>query len=393
MIVLISICAWKTSDILRILDYCDQMLKQLKILQIAASINPAIGGPSHVIRTSGPLLDSRFNHILLVIGDSNGYDGRLIQIPAIWDNRYGVPRITHLLRIRKAVQTSDILLIHGFFLISTIITILFRTSQTIFIMPHGSLEIFDQKKSKRRKRFFKYLINLLINLEEIKFLVASDSEARQVLTQFPKSSVAVVGLGLSEMNKPLRAPKVILSEKISLLTISRIAEVKRIDILIRVVQLLKESGVNVKLNIAGSGSARLTAKLMKMVQALDLNNEIQFLGHVAGEKKWNLIDDSDIFILASDNENFAISAAEAAFRGVPVVISQNIGFCDFVQTHKSGFVSKSNDPLQIFTAIREVVENYANYEKCSRLSSPSLNWDKVILNWQLSIVGSTEENY
>lgn len=366
------------------------MTQQNVLLQISSTIDLKIGGPAQVIRQSGPFLDVFFNHKLIVVGNSRGYQGNVVELPAVLDNRYGIPFFSGILILKREIHDSEIILIHGFYLFTTIVTLIFSKSKSIYLMPHGSFELYGLNKSKIRKIFFKRFMGYVTNLEKIHFMTASESEAKQIRKQFPKNSISVVGIGVRENMKLIREPKKEVSKVLQLLTIARIDEVKRLDCLIYAVAELRKAGMPVELTVIGSGKQKLLHKLKIITKRLNLTKNIKFVGFIESDRKFDFIDNADIFVLSSDNENFGIAAAEAVSRGIPVVLSKNVGFSAFVHKYEAGLVTKTNSPLDLSTAILSIAVEYSKFESKTRLAAPFLGWEKVIQKWEKTLMNYRE---
>ena len=59
---------------------------------------------------------------------------------------------------------------------------------------------------------------------------------------------------------------------------------------------------------------------------------------LTGEAKWGAFACSEVFVLPSRQENFAISMAEAMHMAVPVIISNKVNSWPFVKAANAGFV-------------------------------------------------------
>ncbi len=79
----------------------------------------------------------------------------------------------------------------------------------------------------------------------------------------------------------------------------------------------KESQVSMPLVIAGTGTRRDERKFAAMARATGA--EIRWVGHVTGQRKQQLLEDSAFLVLPSRYESFGLSALEAMSYGKPVV--------------------------------------------------------------------------
>jgi glycosyltransferase involved in cell wall biosynthesis len=196
----------------------------------------------------------------------------------------------------------------------------------------------------------------------------------------------VVGLGISPSAE--LAPKNILhGEVVQLFCLSRIAAKKRIDLCLQAIKLLRNSDINFHLSIYGSGEKSLENDLRKLAIELEIDEDVEFRGHVNNIERINAFSESHIFLLPSENENFAVAVAESIQSLRPVVISKNVAMHEFVEMHKSGITIEKLSPEDLANGILEVVQNYQNYVSNCKVSRDYLSWDKVFENWLRAING------
>ena len=67
-----------------------------------------------------------------------------------------------------------------------------------------------------------------------------------------------------------------------------------------------------------------------------IENDFEFVGEVADEKKWDWYRSADLFVLPSKSENFGIVIAEALACGVPVIATRGTPWEDLT-THRCGW--------------------------------------------------------
>lgn len=356
--------------------------RQTTLIQVSSSVTSQLGGPSFVVDQTSPLLDNHFDHSLIIFGNSNFefYDAPVYNKPTFLGNRFGFFFGTLKPELRQMIKDADIILIHGFYLFSTLIALKNSDSKRIFIMPHGSLEPYQELKSKFRKYIFRLFVLKVLGNRSLNFIVATESEVNGVRKVFPGNKIEVVGIGVTRI-----APKLNLTpfadSKVNLLSLSRIHKKKRIDISIKAVSILRGEGFECVLRIAGNGDQDLTRQLRKLVKDLNLEKEVQFLGHLEQKDKENLIKKSDILLLPSENENFAIAVAESIVRGKPVIVSSNVAMSSFVEQHKTGIVIDSLDETLLATKISMMKKEYAAYQEKCLESASLLYWPKVFEKW------------
>ena len=83
-----------------------------------------------------------------------------------------------------------------------------------------------------------------------------------------------------------------------------------------------------------------------------MSEKIEWLEWVDGEKKIEILSSADLLVLTSHNENFANIILESLALGTPVLISDQVGLCDYVKEHQLGWVCRMDE-----AAIRQTLLN------------------------------------
>jgi glycosyltransferase involved in cell wall biosynthesis len=145
--------------------------------------------------------------------------------------------------------------------------------------------------------------------------------------------------------------------------LSRIDPKKGLDILINAL-----SGVSFpyRLQIAGSGNEDYVQQLKKMVNDLGMDEHVEWVGWMNTEQKFPFLAGSDLFALTSLNENFAIVVIESLYVGTPVLISNNVGLCNYVEENGFGWITG----IESVTEIRQkLTEAYNNKKERNEITS------------------------
>src|SRR5262249_12057320 len=82
------------------------------------------------------------------------------------------------------------------------------------------------------------------------------------------------------------------------------------------------SDVRWMLTLAGTGERTYVASIREQVRNLRLESSVSLVGEVLGEEKERLFWNSDILVMPSYTENFAVVVAEALAHAVPVISSR-----------------------------------------------------------------------
>ncbi len=112
------------------------------------------------------------------------------------------------------------------------------------------------------------------------------------------------------------------------------------------------------LKIIGSGPQLIALK--RIVNQLDLNERVEFLGHVSESSKFNWIKGAEFLVLPSLTraESFGISLLEAMSLGVPVISTELGTATSEINIHGlTGMVVPPNNVAELESAISELFSN------------------------------------
>jgi len=161
------------------------------------------------------------------------------------------------------------------------------------------------------------------------------------------------------------------SDKI-LLSLSRLVKRKGHDIVIRAIQIVKEKIPEIKYLIAGTGDNPYKKMLKQLVNDLELQSYVHFVGYIEENKKPLLYNASDVYIMNSldtdqkgDSEGFGITFLEANACGKPVIGTNVGGIPDALDNNVSGILVEPNDPNATAEAIIQLFSNKIFYNKLS----------------------------
>lgn len=115
------------------------------------------------------------------------------------------------------------------------------------------------------------------------------------------------------------------------LFLSRLHPKKNIEFLLRTWKSASPGG-DWRLVIAGSGEPSYVKQLRALTGRLGLEQQVQFVGAVAGPDKAYLFGSAQWFVLPSKQENFGIVVLEAVAAGCPVVISPQVCLSDYLSS-------------------------------------------------------------
>ena len=137
-----------------------------------------------------------------------------------------------------------------------------------------------------------------------------------------------------------------------ILFLSRIEIYKGIYELVDAFKILSQKYLNIELNIAGFGS-----EISNIKTYIDNNNirNVNFHGYLLGHSKFNLISNSDVFVLPSYSEGMPNALLESMMVGIPVVTTKVGAINDFFEEDKMGFFIEIKDPKSIVKSVEKVM--------------------------------------
>jgi glycosyltransferase involved in cell wall biosynthesis len=207
-------------------------------------------------------------------------------------------------------------------------------------------------------------------------VIANSSGLRNLALDFmPSLDIEIIPNGIdTEKFHPAKIQRP--GKPVKLLTVSRLIERKRIDLLIKAVSLATDMGLDVCLNIAGEGN--LGGELRKLSRELDVSEKIFFLGRIPSEKMPQIYRENDVFLMSSAHEGMSNAMLEAMASGLPVITTQCEGVEELITDN--GIVTERADAESLAEALKKLMQNDKSYKKMcntSRTQAEKLSWNTV----------------
>ena len=269
-------------------------------------------------------------------------------LPTLGNSKFGLVRCLFQ-KIPKDIKSFDIIHQHGIWMPISMYNQKIRRNSNLksIVQPHGYLEPFRLNISKFKK---KIAFNLFekSNLEGATVLVAcAQDEAENLKRIFPNKDIAIIHNGISDVffNEPSLKYKVKKKKK-RMLFLSQIIPIKGLE---RLFEVFFDIGVD-RFNeweflIAGYDN-KYTKNLKKLVDSLNLNILVSFVGPKLSKDKIEIFDNTDVFILPTYNENYGIVVAEALARGIPVITTKGTPWEELNAKNCGFWVDNTNEGLK-----------------------------------------------
>ena len=172
-----------------------------------------------------------------------------------------------------------------------------------------------------------------------------------------------------------------------LITISRFDKRKNHEKIIMSLRNLKQKYPSIVYICIGYGDEETNIK--KLVNELDLKEQVMFFKDISNELKNSLLAKSNIFVMPSiiykkSVEGFGIAYIEAAQYGIPSIGGKDGGASDAIDHQKTGLICDGNNLDDIYSSIDLMLENnkYLEYGNIAKENSAKFRWDKIILEYK-----------
>jgi glycosyltransferase involved in cell wall biosynthesis len=138
-----------------------------------------------------------------------------------------------------------------------------------------------------------------------------------------------------------------------IVTVGRLVRRKDYPTLIRAISVLDRADVD--LLMIGDGPEH--QNLQALANELGVGDRVRFLGFVSNEVKYQVLANSDLFVLASLHEGFGVVYLEAMFCGLPIIAANQGGQVDILDDGTTGGLVDIGNVEQMASAIRTLIDD------------------------------------
>jgi glycosyltransferase involved in cell wall biosynthesis len=157
---------------------------------------------------------------------------------------------------------------------------------------------------------------------------------------------------------------------------SRLSYWKRIDRMLHALKVAKREGVDCQLIIAGDGPEK--ENLQKLADELEVKDAVVWLGAVAHEDIWALMNTANIFMLTNDVTNRCNPLYEAAWAGLPIVSVIDPSTSDLLKHGENSLLAQKDDTEELGRLVVQLCNDTELREKFSasqkELSASFWSW-------------------
>lgn len=265
-------------------------------------------------------------------------------------------------------------------------TPLFARVPVILLIHHVHQEIF--------REFLKFPARQIAAFLEGK-LMPFVYKNKQIVTVSSSSMQEILRMGISTQNRIEIIPNGVNSADYaetqktlypSFMYLGRLKNYKNIDVALKAFANVQAQYSNAVFSIVGSGETY--PKLKKLVEKLNLEENVRFLGKVTEAQKTKLLQENWLMLQPSQMEGWGITVIEANACGTPVIASRVNGLKDSVIDGKTGLLVQPKNVDQFSEAMVELVKNNDFRSTLSENAyawSQNFSWNKSANVFQLLI--------
>ena len=319
------------------------------IIHISPSYKPAYiyGGPTLSVSRLAEVLNEAMHSVEVITTSANGAQELdvLLGKPQIID---GV-KCTYFLRWTKDhshfspallwvfywnIRKSKTIHIHSWWNLVTIPAVFLCRLRGIrpILSPRGMLSPYTFKSPV--KRLFHHFIGRWL-LKGTVLHATSTQEAQEALTLIPNWPHFILPNIIELPALGAYSPTTAKKDHFSMIFLSRIHPKKGLETLF---EALSSVDFSWRLQIVGEGEESYVSLLKNLAREYSITDRIDWLGWRNGSEKFQLLADADLFVLPSQNENFANVVLESLAVGTPVILSDQVGLSEYVIKQNFGWV-------------------------------------------------------
>lgn len=128
--------------------------------------------------------------------------------------------------------------------------------------------------------------------------------------------------------------------------VSRIDKSKGWDTFLKAIAIIKQKDINIKGKIAGRGAE--TNLMLNLIDNLELNNEVDYIGPIPYAQLPNIYSQLDLFIFPTSlEESLGLVGLEAMASNVAVIGSKIGGLQDYIKSNYNGYFFETNNEFDL----------------------------------------------
>jgi glycosyltransferase involved in cell wall biosynthesis len=329
----------------------------MRILHVAASIDPASGGPAEGLKQYCNIYQAGGHEVEVATLDSPEVIERVAfpaKVTALGPGAgvYGYTR--HAAPWLKAnLSRFDLVIINGIWNYNTVAAYraLAGTGIPYAVFTHGMMDPYFKRrfplKHIKKTLYWHAILQKILRNANTVFFTSEEEKllARQSFSGYKvRETVVPYGTFGPDCDIDAAASEFLaqwpqLRGKRLALSLGRIHPKKATDILIEAFAGTLAKDPAWHLVLAGPDQIGWKKDLEALAANLGLADRITWAGMLKGKPKWGAYAASEVFVLPSHQENFGIVVAEAMSCGLPVLVSDKVNIWREMASYWAGLVS------------------------------------------------------
>jgi len=167
-------------------------------------------------------------------------------------------------------------------------------------------------------------------------------------------------------------------ESIWVVSCSRLASWKRIDRILEALTVCNSGIIDCQLIVVGDGPRKENLRLL--AHKLGVSNQVVWLGAVAHDDVWAIMNNADVFMITNDVTNRCNPLYEAVWAGLPIVSISDPSTADLLHHRKNALLANKDDTTTLGECLAEICcdnqlrEKFSNAQK--ELASSFWTWEE-----------------
>ena len=222
--------------------------------------------------------------------------------------------------------------------------------------------------------FLKPLIRMIWHNAEV-VIAKCAAEADMIRKIDPKLEVTIIPNGV-DTNQFKPGEPIPDQGPLKLLCVARLIKRKGQHHLIEAVKRITDQGIDVVLDLVGSGDAE--GEYRALVKSLRIEDRINFRGYIPRAEVPVFYALAHVFVLPSYNEGMSVATLEAMASGLPLVVTHTSGTDELVDEGVNGFTFSFGDVKELSNIIMNLFMNNGLIERMginSIRKAQSFKWE------------------
>lgn len=315
----------------------------MKVLHIIPYISSNFGGPPFVAKSLNNLFNEHgFDSKILTLGSKNESTGYIFYFKK--NTKFFFFSFDFLINTIKYFKDTDVIFIHGLYTFPSLWSsfIGYFLKKKMYLLPHGMLDRDSVSSGNFLKnslrRFFIYTVVYFQVKVANQIIFNSAKEQKNSFMNY-KSIIIHNGVDIESIQKIKCDKEYFNKDKVNLFFLGRIHPIKGIELIIDAINMLDvATKQKIHLTIAGAGSDDYIGFLKKRIQF----DNIDFIGHIDGNKKHCYLRQCDIYLQPSYTEGLSISLLESMANRALIMTTNKVGIYEELMQYSAGYVIDCN---------------------------------------------------